>query len=167
MIDDDIDVFERRRYGEILKNIKSKYGVYAVVGNHEYISRNIDKVKRCFDESGIELLIDDVKELDGIYLVGRDDLASLRFNGKERRNIKDLVSNLDKNKLVIVVDHQPRNIKEVKEAGVDLQLSGHTHKGQFFPVNFITGRIYDIDHGLLQEDSFNLIVSSGFGTWGP
>ncbi|WP_027308139.1 metallophosphoesterase [Caloramator sp. ALD01] len=167
LIDDDIDIFEKRRYGEILKNIKSKYGVYAVLGNHEYISRDIEKVKKCYGEAGIELIIDDVKKVDGVYLVGRDDLSSSRVNGKERRSIKDLVEGLDKNKLIIVIDHQPRNIQEVKEAGVDLQLSGHTHKGQFFPVNYITGKIYDIDHGLMQEGDFTLVVSSGYGTWGP
>ncbi|GFR35854.1 metallophosphoesterase [Thermobrachium celere] len=167
LIDDDIDIFERRRYGEVLKNIKSKYGVYAVLGNHEYISRDIDKVKRCYSEAGIELLIDDVKEVNGVYLVGRDDQSAVRFSGKDRRSIKDLVWDLDNNKFIIVVDHQPRNIKEVKEAGVDLQLSGHTHKGQFFPVNYITGKIYDIDHGIMKNGDFTLVVSSGYGTWGP
>ncbi|SHE37784.1 metallophosphoesterase [Caloramator proteoclasticus] len=167
LIDDDIDIFEKRRYGEILKNIKSKYGVYAVLGNHEYISRDIEKVKKCYGEAGIGLIIDDVKKVDGVYLVGRDDLSSSRVNGKERRSIKDLVEGLDKNKYIIVVDHQPRNIQEVKEAEVDLQLSGHTHKGQFFPINYITGKIYDIDHGIMQEGDFTLVVSSGYGTWGP
>lgn len=167
LIDDDIDIFEKRRYGEVLKNIKSKYGVYAVLGNHEYISRDIDKVKRCYSEAGIELLIDDVKEVNGVYLVGRDDQSSARFNGKDRRSIKDLVWDLDNNKFIIVADHQPRNIKEVKEVGVDLQLSGHTHKGQFFPINYITGKIYDIDHGIMKNGDFTLVVSSGFGTWGP
>ncbi|CDF57466.1 metallophosphoesterase [Thermobrachium celere] len=167
LIDDDIDIFEKRRYGEVLKNIKSKYGVYAVLGNHEYISRDIDKVQRCYSEAGIELLIDDVKEVNGVYLVGRDDQSSARFNGKDRRSIKDLLWDLDNNKFIIVVDHQPKNIKEVKEAGVDLQLSGHTHKGQFFPVNYITGKIYDIDHGIMKNGNFTLVVSSGYGTWGP
>jgi len=167
LIDDDIDVFENRKYGEILKQIKSKYGVYAVLGNHEYISRNIEKVKRCYKEANIELLIDEVKKVDGVFIVGRDDLSSSRFNGKDRMDIKELVSKLEKDKLIISVDHQPKNIIEVKDAGVDIALSGHTHKGQFFPVNYITGKMYEIDYGKLQQGDFTLIVSSGFGTWGP
>ncbi|MBZ4663706.1 MAG: putative phosphohydrolase [Caloramator sp.] len=167
LIDDDINIFEKRRYVDVLKNIKSKYGVYAVLGNHEYISRDIEKVKKCYYEAGIELLIDDVKKVGGVYLVGRDDLSSSRVNGKERRSIKDLVEGLNKNEYIMVVDHQPRNIQEVKEAGVDLQLSGHTHKGQFFPINYITGKIYDIDHGIMHDGDFTLVVSSGYGTWGP
>ncbi|WP_406541347.1 hypothetical protein [Clostridium ljungdahlii] len=50
---------------------------------------------------------------------------------------------------------------------MDLQLSGHTHKGQFFPNNLITRFIYEDDYGYLKKDNFNLIVTSGYGTWGP
>lgn len=167
LIDDDIDIFERRKYGEILKQINSKYGVYAVLGNHEYISKNIEKVKKCYKEANINLLIDEVIKVDGVYIIGRDDLSSTRFNGKDRLDIKELASSIDKDYLIISIDHQPRNINEVKDGGVDIMLSGHTHKGQFFPINYITGRIYDIDYGKLQQDNFTLIVSSGFGTWGP
>lgn len=167
LIDDDIDIFENRKYGEILKQIKSKYGVYAVLGNHEYISRNIEKVKKCYKEANIQLLIDDVKKVDGVFIIGRDDLSSSRFNSKDRMDIKELISKVEKDKLIISIDHQPKNIIEVKDAGVDIALSGHTHKGQFFPVNYITGKMYEIDYGKLQQDNFTLVVSSGFGTWGP
>lgn len=167
LIDDDIDIFENRNYGETLKQIKSKYGVYAVLGNHEYISRNIEKVKRCYNKANIELLIDDVKKVDGVFIIGRDDLSSSRFYGKDRLDIRELVSKVENDKLIISVDHQPKNIKEVKDSGVDIALSGHTHKGQFFPINYITGKMYDIDYGKLQKDNFTLIVSSGYGTWGP
>lgn len=94
-------------------------------------------------------------------------MSSSRFYGKDRLDIRELVSKVENDKLIISVDHQPKNIKEVKDSGVDIALSGHTHKGQFFPINYITGKMYDIDYGKLQKDNFTLIVSSGYGTWGP
>jgi uncharacterized protein len=66
-----------------------------------------------------------------------------------------------------MLDHQPIDLEEEQNAGVDLQLSGHTHKGQFFPFNLITHKIFKIDYGYLKTGNFQLIVSSGAGTWGP
>lgn len=68
---------------------------------------------------------------------------------------------------MILLDHQPIDLKQAQDNGIDLQVSGHTHMGQIFPAHLITGQIYDLDWGLLIKDNYHLIVSSGFGTWGP
>jgi len=68
---------------------------------------------------------------------------------------------------IILMDHQPSHLEEPVEQGVDLQVSGHTHSGQIFPIQLITKRIFEQDWGLLRKGDFQLIVSSGYGTWGP
>jgi len=68
---------------------------------------------------------------------------------------------------IIVLDHQPIDIEAAEKNHVDVQLSGHTHKGQIFPSQLITSRLYDLDWGILIRGNYHLIVSSGYGTWGP
>ena len=68
---------------------------------------------------------------------------------------------------VILLDHQPLNLEEAAQAGIDLQLSGHTHRGQMFPLNYITTRMYEQDWGFLQKGKTNFYISCGTGTWGP
>lgn len=65
------------------------------------------------------------------------------------------------------MDHQPREYKNMKKAGIDLDLSGHTHGGQLFPANFITHAMYENDYGYLRIGNLHTIVSSGYGLWGP
>jgi len=74
---------------------------------------------------------------------------------------------VDSSQPLIILDHQPADLQKAQENNVDLQLSGHTHVGQIFPINLITGYLYELDWGLLKKGSYHLIVSSGYGTWGP
>lgn len=168
IIDDDINPFIAENMGEPFKQIKSKYGVYAVLGNHEYIGGNIEKTEKAYEEANIKLLKDKVEKVDNsFYVIGRDDASSDRVNGKKRMDVLELVKSCDKALPIIVLDHQPVKIQDAENAGVDLQFSGHTHKGQFFPTNLITKKIFKVDYGYLKKDKFNIIVTSGFGTWGP
>lgn len=68
---------------------------------------------------------------------------------------------------MIVIDHNPKYIDESLNANIDLQLSGHTHKGQITPGNLVTNKMFEIDYGYLKKDNLNVVVSSGYGTWGP
>ncbi|HWI54984.1 MAG TPA: metallophosphoesterase, partial [Desulfobacteria bacterium] len=104
---------------------------------------------------------------DSFYIVGRDDKSGSRFTGHKRKNLQDIISAVDRSLPVIVMDHQPTNLGETERAGVDLQVSGHTHRGQLFPNHLITRRIYEVDYGYLRKGNLNVIVSSGYGTWGP
>jgi predicted MPP superfamily phosphohydrolase len=74
---------------------------------------------------------------------------------------------VDKDKPVILLDHQPVNLGEAEKEGVDLQLSGHTHNGQLWPLNYVTGLIYEVSYGYKRKGNTQFIVSSGFGIWGP
>lgn len=168
IVDDDISPFLVENMGEPFKQIKSKYGVYAVLGNHEYIGGRIEEIEKAYKEANIRFLKDSVEKVnDSFYVIGRDDASGDRINGKKREDISKLVESCDKTLPIIVLDHQPVKIEEAKNAGVDLQFSGHTHKGQFFPTNLITKKVFKIDYGYLKEGKFNIIVTSGFGTWGP
>ncbi|WML35586.1 metallophosphoesterase [Clostridium sp. OS1-26] len=168
IIDDDTNTFIEEHMEESFKKIKSRYGVYAVLGNHEYIGGDIEKIEKAYKDAGIKLLKDNVEKIqDSFYIVGRDDVSTQRFSGKIRSDISKLIKECDKSLPIVVLDHQPVKLEDAEKAGVDLQFSGHTHKGQFFPTDLITKRIFKIDWGHMKENNFNIIVTSGFGTWGP
>jgi len=78
------------------------------------------------------------------------------------------MSEVDSERLpVILLDHQPFHLEIAEQAGVDLQFSGHTHLGQMYPNNYITRAVFEQDWGYLRKNNFQVIVSCGFGTWGP
>lgn len=158
---DDRDITALEREKETLKGIKAKYGVYGSFGNHEYYSGNMDRMIQIFREANITILRDQVVEVQGLYLVGREDVR------QGRKTLKDILQGVDVKKPILVLDHQPVGLEEAQKAGVDLQLSGHTHRGQFFPNQLITRRIFEVDYGHYVKDSLQVIVSSGYGTWGP
>lgn len=113
---------------EELKQIKAKYGVYAINGNHEHYAETPNATAEYLKSAGIKVLRDEVSLVDSsFYVVGRDDRSNLN-----RKNIKDLVVGLDQDKPKIMLDHQPFHLEEAEKNGIDLQISGHTHNGQFF-----------------------------------
>jgi len=74
---------------------------------------------------------------------------------------------VDTSKTVILLDHQPFHLDESAANGIDLELSGHTHNGQIWPLNYITRMIYELSYGYLKKGKSQFIVSSGYGLWGP
>ncbi len=161
-------VFRKQRMGESLRAINARYGVYAVPGNHEYIGGKPEEDFMLLREAGVRLLRDDyIKIGDSFYVAGRDDLAGRSFTGKPRKELAQIMEGIDKTLPVILMDHQPYKLEDAQKNGVDLQLSGHTHHGQIFPLNYITQRIFEIDRGYLRKGNLNVIVTVGFGTWGP
>lgn len=167
-IDDDATYVATRKIAEPLRNVKARLGSYAVLGNHEYISGQPDIAVALLNHNGITVLQDQwIMIGEDIYLVGRDDLSAARYAARGTGTLAAIMQGIDKKKTIIVMDHQPSRINEAVQQGVDLQVSGHTHKGQFFPNNLITQRIYEQDWGYLKKDAYQLIVSCGFGTWGP
>lgn len=142
-------------------------GLYAITGNHEFIGGGAKTIPY-IESKGIRVLKDEVVTLPGgIQLIGRIDRDSFRFYGKERMPLPELMAKVDTTKPVILLDHQPFHLEESRKAGVDLQLSGHTHNGQMWPLNYVTKAIYELSYGYLRKGNTNFIVSSGYGLWGP
>ena len=140
-----------------------KAPVYACLGNHEYYAGE-PRAQQFYKDAGIHLLIDEAATIDScIVIVGRDDRTNMR-----RKPVKDLVNGLVnvQSPYIIVLDHQPYNLDRSEAAGVDFQLSGHTHRGQVWPISWITDHIYECSWGSHQRGSTQYYVSSGIGIWG-
>ena len=167
-IDEDVRLFSSNNMPEILKKLKSRYGVYAVLGNHEYIGGNSELAVEYLQQAGINVLVDRCIKVNNQFCVaGRDDRMAGRMNGKQRQDLSRLVEGIDHSLPIILLDHQPINLEEGQLNGIDLQLSGHTHNGQFFPNNLISKRVFENSWGYSRKGGFQIIVSAGFGTWGP
>jgi predicted MPP superfamily phosphohydrolase len=143
------------------KRIQARYGVFGVLGNHEHYGGKIQE--GFFRKMGIHILADTVIRIDSLfYLAGRNDQHI-----KGRKTVFQLMENINNDLPVILMDHRPTEIKEVSRTIVDVQLSGHTHNGQLFPVNLITNRIYDLSRGYRKTGNTHFFVCSGLRLWGP
>lgn len=146
-----------------MKQMQAPLGVYGVLGNHEYYGGAIPEFLQEMKKIDIHIMLDEVIKIeDSFYLVGRRDKTE-----RDRQSFEELMSTVDKSLPVIAMDHQPFALKQAEESGVDLLLSGHTHRGQMAPNHLITRRMYELDWGYVQKGVFHAIVSSGFGFWGP
>ena len=162
LIDNSIEPVIRDRMLEEFERITAKDGIYMVPGNHEYIS-GIEACVEHIATSPIHLLRDSVVTLSsGLQLIGRDDRFRLR-----RKPLDSLLMDADTTHPTIVLDHQPQSISESLKHGVDIHISGHTHRGQVWPLNWVTDAIYDQSHGYRRHDDSHVVVSSGLSLWGP
>ncbi len=141
--------------------------VYACLGNHEYYSGE-PRAEQFYRDANIHLLIDSAAVVDSaLVIIGRDDRTNRR-----RKSLAQLTSNLNsqisslKSLYTIVLDHQPYHLEETEQAGIDFQLSGHTHRGQVWPISWITDALYECSWGSHQRGSTHYYVSSGIGIWG-
>ena len=161
VIDNFVKPLEEEKMYKTLRKINAKQGVYMALGNHEYII-NIDKSIDFIKKSNITLLRDTAVLIDdSFYLVGRED-----YSRKYRKRLSALLEDIDKTKPIIVIDHQPIRLKEARINGVDLQVSGHTHDGQVFPINWVAKWIFKKSYGFLKHDETNYFITSGLGLWG-
>ncbi|WP_189023173.1 metallophosphoesterase [Paenibacillus albidus] len=166
VLDDSIEPFVRNRMSEQLKLLKARYGVYAVLGNHEYYGGSIKEYTELMAGIGIKVLQDEVVEAAGTYIVGRKDKTAEAMEGG-RLSVAALLEGLDLSRPVLMMDHQPTGFGAAAQAGVDVLLSGHTHRGQIAPNHWITKRLFELDWGYLRKENLHVVVSSGYGTWGP
>jgi len=157
----------RKDLGRHYTRLNPKYGIYAVTGNHEYIGTpklSIDYLSNF----GINYVRDSTVVLEnGITIIGREDREKPRFTFTRRKTVAELIEHVDKTKPIFLMDHQPVEYDRVESEGIDLMVSGHTHKGQFWPFGYITRRVYELDWGYKKKGNTNFYVSSGYGTWGP
>lgn len=174
-VDDSTTKEDLEKSIEYLGKLKTKHGIFFVLGNHDKGYHN--PIKRGWTEynlttelkkNGINILRDEAILIDNsFYLIGRKDASE----GKERRGIRksmdELIENLDKNKYTVVLDHQPTDYQNQAKSEVDLVLSGHTHGGQLFPFNQI-GKWFNINdfiYGTTQVNKTNFVVTSGISDW--
>jgi hypothetical protein len=151
---------ETAKFEDLFRQIKTKYGVYAVPGNHEMHGAG---KRDFFINSGITLLEDTVQIIDrAFYLMGRNDRRSL-----QRKSLDELLIHVQDSLPVILLDHRPIDIDRVSKSIVDIQLSGHTHNGQLFPINFIVRNLYELSWGYMKKNHTHFFVTSGLQTWGP
>jgi predicted MPP superfamily phosphohydrolase len=137
-----------------------KAPVYACLGNHEYYAGN-PEARQFYKDAGIHLLIDEATVIDScIMVIGRDDRTNRR-----RKPVKEF-NTQNSPFYTILLDHQPYNLDRAEAAGVDFQLSGHTHRGQVWPVSWVTDHIYECSWGSHQRGNTQYYVSSGMGIWG-
>ncbi|MDR3323532.1 MAG: metallophosphoesterase [Zoogloeaceae bacterium] len=154
-----------------LKRLNPPLGVWGVLGNHEYIAGDPETSRQLLEQSCIRILRDDWANLDGkLLLVGRDDRSRERFEGQPRKPLAEILAGIPaplNAQTKILLDHQPFHLEDAQNADVFLQLSGHTHKGQLFPFNFVVALLYENAYGHSQRGQTHYWVSSGAGTWGP
>lgn len=167
LVDEELKIVIDKGLGKKFTQLKPKYGVYAVTGNHEYIG-GADKAVEYLSQFGIRFLRDEVVRVaDGFYLAGREDISITSFYGKKRKTATELLSGHIPELPVILMDHQPISLTEAEAAGVDLQVSGHTHHGQMWPLQAITRRVFKLSWGYRKMGNSHFYVSSGAGSWGP
>lgn len=164
-----------------LKSIKSKYGVYAVYGNHDIDEKilmgftfdwggkqlNSEKMTNFMKECNIKLINDEsVLINDEFYLVGRRDTDKPGTEDGTRAEISELTKDLDKTKPIFVLSHEPDELQKTADAGADIDFSGHTHDGQLFPGNLTIGLFWENPCGMIKKDNMYSIVTSGVGVYG-
>ena len=132
----------------------------ACLGNHEYIT-GIDKAMNLLEQTGIRILRDKSISIGDVTIIGRDDRSN-----RSRKSVARLMQGVTRGDYIILLDHQPFNLAEAEQNGVDLQLSGHTHRGQVWPLNWVTKKMYECYYGQWRKGKTDYYVSSGMGIWG-
>jgi predicted MPP superfamily phosphohydrolase len=122
---------------EEFNRLISRYGVFVVPGNHEHHHKPPTIFEDYLKRTTRVHCLRDTSELveDQFYIVGRDDMTN-----RNRKSIAELVDGLDRSKPIILMDHQPVGLKEAEDNGITLEVAGHTHSGQFFPVTVLVRR---------------------------
>lgn len=160
IIDNHLRPVNKDSMGDVLKKLQAPLGVFACPGNHDWMFA-MHENPHFYAQAGITMLADSVVSKDEITVMGRDDRTNP--NRKTISQIKEMVND---STFTILLDHQPFHLNEAANATIDLQFSGHTHRGQIFPVSLLVDRIYELPHGYREMGGTHFIVSSGLGIWG-
>lgn len=158
IIDGNVRPLREQGTAEELKRLNCP--VVACLGNHEYIT-GIDEALSLLQQTGIQVLRDGTFDYEGLTIVGRDDRSN-----RKRKSVGQLMQGIDSTRYIILLDHQPYHLEEAEQSGVNLQLSGHTHRGQVWPLNWVTRAMYECDYGAYKRGKTDYYVSSGIGIWG-
>lgn len=165
IIDAGIKPMKTERMDEELRRLHAPLGVYSCTGNHEYRYEAEEKINWLNNVAGITLLRDSAVLIDSaFYLIGREDR-----NAPVRKPLQQIIREQRVNTALpmIVLDHNPIDLDDDAFSHVDLALYGHTHRGQFFPANFLSDLLFEVSHGYKKKDDTNVFVTSGLGLAGP
>lgn len=149
IVDDSPKRFVEKDMGEVMKNLKATYGVYGVLGNHEYYGNEIPEFKKEMAEANVKILMDEtILVANRFYLTGREDVTN-----KNRLALNEMQPEKE-NLPWFVMNHTPLDLDEPARLGADFHVSGHTHRGQMWPNHLITERTFELDYGLLKKSSY-------------
>ena len=152
------------------KDMVANHGTFFVTGNHEYYS-GVDSWLDETDRLGMTNLINESrlisKQGKQIAIAGITDFRAHQIKSSHRSNPTKAIKSIDQGMTKIMLAHQPNSIHSVHDAGVDLQLSGHTHGGQFWPFNYPTKLANAYLAGHYDHDGTQIYVNRGTGYWGP
>ncbi|WP_353894192.1 metallophosphoesterase [Proteinivorax hydrogeniformans] len=168
IVDEDVRPFIQLKMEDTLAKISPKIGSFAVLGNHDYFGGGHKQIAESLERANIKVLVDEhVTVLDNFVIAGRMDPAGAKYCGKDQIPLNTWMKDVDFSNPVALLTHQPTKFDEAIQIGVDLQLSGHTHRGQLFPNNFLTKIAFENHWGQYSKGEFTSIVTAGAGTWGP
>lgn len=163
LIDNSLQPLYNKKMYEELSRLQASCGIYMVPGNHEYIS-GMDEIAKFLKHTNIQLLRDSIVTLPcGLKIIGRDDRSN-----RDRKPLEELVKQAGTIlSNTVLLDHQPYGLAHKDSLGIALQLCGHTHYGQVWPMNLLTERIFEQSHGYRKWKNSHVYVSSGLSLWGP
>lgn len=173
IVDEKTTRIQMENAAKILGSIKSTYGTFYVYGNHDkstYTSKpnfSEQQLKNQLVSNRIHVLEDEIYNVnDNFTIIGRKDKGF--SSGIKRKTSEELLKNADTNNFLLLLDHQPSELQENSRAGMDLQLSGHTHGGQIWPVGLISDKLGfgQMNYGYKKIGRYQIIVTSGIGGWG-
>lgn len=161
IMDDNVNAYLAEQMQPHLAKLQAPLGVYATLGNHDFFGDQ-KRIEREIRHAGIQLLKDESLMINGQFtLIGRNDNLA-----PNRPNTEQLLKTVNTDLPVFVMDHRPDDVIKHSKLPIDLQVSGHTHKGQVFPANVFTQFIYDLAYGYKQIGNGHYFVTSGYGFWG-
>lgn len=161
IMDDNVEAYVAENMRPHLAKLQAPLGVYATLGNHDFFGAQ-QQIAQEIQKAGIQVLWDQAVEINGQFtIVGRNDKTF-----RARLPTEQLLAEVNTALPVFLLDHQPDEIEKHAQLPIDLQVSGHTHKGQIFPANLITKLIYPLDYGYKKIGNGNFVVTSGYGFWG-
>ena len=159
VIDSSIRPLAEEKMAEEFHRIKAP--IYACLGNHEYYSSE-PRARQFYKQAGIHLLVDSTVVIDSaLCIIGCDDRTN-----PNRKELASLAATVDPSLYTIVLVHQPHELEKTEQSKADFQFSGHTHRGQVWPISWITDAIYECSWGEYQRGDTRFYVSSGLGLWG-
>ncbi|PJG84677.1 metallophosphoesterase [Conservatibacter flavescens] len=161
LMDDNVEAYLAENMQPHLAKLRAPLGVYATLGNHDLFGHQ-QAIYQELTKAGIHVLMDQTLNVNNQFvLVGRnDDLM------KTRPSLAQLLQNIDTELPIFVMDHRPTEIEEHAKLPIDLQVSGHTHRGQVFPASILTKLIYRLHYGYEKIEKGHFFVTSGYGFWG-